>query len=328
MVRLKRRETVTSEGVAVTTKEAPRDATPPSAAALAAEQVVLAGVSNAVAATATNPIDVAKVRLQMQGEGTRAAGNLRGVSHALAAIASREGLSGLYRGLSASLVRELSYSGLRMGLYEPTKQQICARLGSGHEQSLAVKVIAGAITGCIGSALANPFDLAKVRAQASAGGGAGASLGAALREICREGGGVHSLWRGTAPTVQRATLLTASQVPTYDHVKHSLLERGVVGEGYVCHFISAMLAGVVAALVTSPVDLVKSRIMAQPIDAATGRGALYSSAIDCAAKVARAEGPLALYKGFNSQWLRIGPHTTISLMAFEQMRHLVGLAYL
>jgi len=116
MVRLKRRETVTSEGVAVTPKEAPRDATPPSAAALAAEQVVLAGVSNAVAATATNPIDVAKVRLQMQGEGTRAAGNLRGVSHALATIASREGLSGLYRGLSASLVRELSYSGLRMGL--------------------------------------------------------------------------------------------------------------------------------------------------------------------------------------------------------------------
>ena len=36
--------------------------------------------------------------------------------------------------------------------------------------------------------------------------------------------------------------------------------------GYVCHFACSMLAGVVAAAVTSPVDLAKSRIMSQPLD--------------------------------------------------------------
>jgi len=99
-------------------------------------------------------------------------------------------------------------------------------------------------------------------------------------------------------------------------------------EGYVCHFFCSMVAGVVAAAVTSPVDLVKSRVMVQPVDPATGQGTLYKGMIDCFRRVIETEGASALFKGFNSQWLRIGPHTTVSLMAFEQLRHLVGMAYL
>merc|ERR1719401_553942 len=153
------------------------------------------------------------------------------------------------------------------------------------------------------------------------------SVVSAFVEISKEGGGVLSLWRGSGPTVQRAALLTASQVPTYDHVKHMIIDNGYMQQGYVCHFVCSMIAGVVAAAVTSPVDLVKSRVMVQPIDAA-GRGLLYSGTLDCFRKVVQKEGALALFKGFNMQWLRLGPHTTISLMAFEQLRSLMGLSYL
>lgn len=31
---------------------------------------------------------------------------------------------------------------------------------------------------------------------------------------------------------------------------------------------------------------------------------------------------MTVFRGFNMQWLRLGPHTTISLMCFEQLRHL------
>jgi solute carrier family 25 protein 14/30 len=31
------------------------------------------------------------------------------------------------------------------------------------------------------------------------------------------------------------------------------------------------------------------------------------------------EGPLAFYKGFLPFWLRLGPHTIISLIAFEHL---------
>jgi len=186
-----------------------------------------------------------------------------------------------------------------------------------------VKILAGAITGAIGSVIANPFDLLKVRMQ----GGGAVSVTEEFSSIVR-GGGLPGLWRGAGPTVQRATLLTASQVPSYDHAKHTLLDLGLVREGYVCHFACSMLAGVVAAAVTSPVDLAKSRIMSQPLDPETRRGALYTNTLDCWRKTAAAEGIGALFRGFNMQWMRLGPHTTISLMCFEQLRYLAGMNFL
>lgn len=288
-------------------------------------QIGLAGMSNALAAAVTNPIDVTKIRLQMHGEGAAGTASL-GVVKTFYRIVQAEGIAGLYRGISASLVREMSYSGIRMGMYEPTKQML-----GGHDPShtpLGIKVAAGALTGGFGSVLANPFDLVKVRMQRAVGAAPYSSLHAALGQIWLFEGGFGGLWRGCTPTVQRATLLTASQVPAYDHAKHFLVDGGRMRDGYACHFVCSMLAGVVAAAVTSPSDLVKSRMMAQPLDVATGRGKLYASTTACYMQIVANEGALALFKGFHGQWLRIGPHTTVSLMAFEQMRHLVGMAYL
>ena len=73
-----------------------------------------------------------------------------------------------------------------------------------------------------------------------------------------------------------------------------------------------------AAAVTAPVDLAKTRIMnGAPRGIA---GTLLT--------IAREEGLRSCYKGFTGQWLRIGPHTTISLLAFENLRRVWGMAYL
>lgn len=290
---------------------------------LALQSVGLAGVSNAISAAATNPVDVLKVRMQMAGEGVSA--QRMGIRQSAKKMFADEGTRGFYRGITPSLLREMFYSGIRMGLYEPTKQAI----GGTGSTSLAIKVLAGAITGATGSIIANPLDLIKVRMQSATGTHTPySSVLGAMREISREGGSVWSLWRGAGPTVQRASLLTASQVPTYDHMKHLIIDGNYMHDGYACHFLCCMGAGVIAAAVTSPIDLAKSRIMAQPIDLASGKGLLYRNTFHCLHRIAQTEGFLALFKGFNGQWLRIGPHTTISLMVFEQLRRMSGMRYL
>eukprot|EP00658_Telonema_sp_P-2_P074668 TRINITY_DN63944_c0_g1_i1.p2 TRINITY_DN63944_c0_g1~~TRINITY_DN63944_c0_g1_i1.p2 ORF type:complete len:108 (+),score=22.84 TRINITY_DN63944_c0_g1_i1:104-427(+) len=103
-----------------------------------------------------------------------------------------------------------------------------------------------------------------------------------------------------------------------DRSKHVLLGYGYE-DGMALHFMCSMIGGVVASVVTSPVDLAKTRIMNHQSDAGIAR---------TLSDVVRREGAMALYKGFHGQWLRIGPHTTISLMAFENLRHLAGLEYL
>ena len=60
-------------------------------------------------------------------------------------------------------MREGSYSSIRLGLYEPLKQV----LGETNKAKtpLFKKIICGGISGTIGSAIASPTDLVKIRMQ-------------------------------------------------------------------------------------------------------------------------------------------------------------------
>lgn len=46
----------------------------------------------------------------------------------------------------------------------------------------------------------------------------------------------------------------------------------------------------------------------------------YTGAMDVAVKVVQRNGVLGLWKGFLPFYMRLGPHTTISLMLLEQLQ--------
>ena len=48
--------------------------------------------------------------------------------------------------------------------------------------------------------------------------------------------------KGVVPTTQRAALLTASQLGSYDHIKQALLTRGGLHEAILLHFVSSFFA--------------------------------------------------------------------------------------
>ena len=108
--------------------------------------------------------------------------------------------------------------------------------------------------------------------------------------------GYKGLYRGTVPTIQRAAILTATQLGTYDHVKHFILDLGVLKEGAALHFCSGTIAGFAVATTTSPVDTIRTRLFNQPLDA-NGKGTLYKSMSDCLIKTVKSEGVFAIYKG-------------------------------
>jgi hypothetical protein len=74
---------------------------------------------------------------------------------------------GLYKGITASWMRESIYSSLRLGMYEPFKRLLGAT--DPKHTPFYLKFLAGGMSGFIGAALANPTDLLKVRMQASEG---------------------------------------------------------------------------------------------------------------------------------------------------------------
>ena len=135
--------------------------------------------------------------------------------------------------------------------------------------------------------------------------------------------GILGMWRGVGPTVLRAAILTASQIPSYDHCKCILLRNDFMEEGFKLHVLASVTAGLITAFITSPVDVVKTRIMNENI--VRNRHLVYTSTYSCFVKILRTEGLLGFYKGLVPNWVRIGPHTTISFLIFERLRNRVGL---
>lgn len=90
-------------------------------------------------------------------------------------------------------------------------------------------------------------------------------------------------------------MLNATQLSTYDHVKHTLINHGLMVDGKKCHFVSSFCAGVCVALITSPVDVVKTRVM--NIDPSKPA---YTGMIDCFKKILQVEGARGFYKGVNA----------------------------
>ena len=77
--------------------------------------------------------------------------------------------------------------------------------------------------------------------------------------------GITGMYRGTTPTVQRAMVVTATQVTAYDHTKHTILNHGWMEEGPKLHILSSMIAGFMVAVTSSPVDVIKTRVMHQTV---------------------------------------------------------------
>ena len=74
---------------------------------------------------------------------------------------AREGIRGLYKGVSGTWMREGIYSTIRISAYEPIKYFLG---GTDKENTpFYIKMASGAIAGLLGAGIANPTDLIKIR---------------------------------------------------------------------------------------------------------------------------------------------------------------------
>ena len=212
------------------------------------ETLSRAAISGAVCAIVScplNPLDVIKVRLQLQKKGI--ANEYTGMLSGIKRIYKEEGLfRGLGKGLGPSMLRELSYSSVRIGAYEPIRAALCQGIST-QDSSPLVKFFSGFLSGGIGAAIANPFDLVKTRFQSVLAHEVApytSTLNALKSIAIREG--VKGLYKGWPVTSTRAAVVTSAQMGSYDTIKNNILKKRIgLQEGFSLHFISSMLAGII-----------------------------------------------------------------------------------
>ncbi len=124
----------------------------------ASQPFVFGGLSGMIATTCIQPIDMVKVSIQIHGKG--GATNPFVVATKLI---RQDGFFSLYRGLSAGLFRQATYTTARMGIFRTICDRIKAPDGS---LSFMQRAGAGLAAGGLGAVVGTPFDLALIRMQA------------------------------------------------------------------------------------------------------------------------------------------------------------------
>jgi solute carrier family 25 uncoupling protein 8/9 len=124
--------------------------------------------------------------------------------------------------------------------------------------------------------------------------------------------GMKGLWVGWAPNVMRNSVINAAELASYDQFKELCIGMGMP-EGLAMHISCAFGAGFVACCVGSPVDVLKTRIMNRSPGDGQSLGGMIGGML---AK----EGPLAFYKGFTANFMRLGSWNVVMFVSLEKIK--------
>jgi hypothetical protein len=285
---------------------------------------ILGGLSNSIAVMVSSPLDVLKIRFQTQGELSKSKPKAyKGLINGALLIIKEEGIGGLFKGLTISVVREMTYTSTRFALYEPIRR-LLHRNSTVEEIPLYSKITSGLISGAISAACFNPTDVLKIRFQADVTGVRYNGILDALNSIVRQEGFINGLYKGVSTTMIRSALLTSAQLASYDHSKYLLIQKYGLGNHIGTHFCASFFAGFITSLVTNPVDVARTRIMNEKV--LPGNFPTYNkNAFITMWKIYSTEGISGLYKGFIPSYTRMGTCTIIALVTYEQLRIAFGI---
>lgn len=271
------------------------------------------GLAGMGATCIIQPVDMVKVRIQL-GQGT-ATGIIK-------EMLAKEGYGAFYKGLSAGLLRQATYTTARLGSFRWLTQK-AIDANDGKKLALYQKAAIGLTAGAIGATVGSPADLALIRMQADS------TLPAhqrrnytnaftALSAIARDEG-VLGLWKGAGPTVVRAMALNMGMLASYDQSVE--LFRDNLGFTEIPTVVGASaVSGFFAAACSLPFDFVKTQIQKmQPNPDGTMP---YKGSLDCAMKTLAAHGPLKFYSGFGTYCIRIAPHVMMTWIFLNQIQKL------
>jgi len=176
------------------------------------ESMVIGGTARSIAAVTMLPFTVLKTRYESKDF------HYNNMANALRSIYKTEGLKGLYSGLSATILRDVPFSGLYFMFYTQLKQ-LPAVLGDETCSGQPFFIFScGVSAGMMASVITQPADVVKTHMQLYPD-KYKRLLDAAVFVYERDG--VQGFWRGIVPRTIRRTLMAALAWTVYEEVSKS-----------------------------------------------------------------------------------------------------------
>jgi solute carrier family 25 aspartate/glutamate transporter 12/13 len=315
-----------------------------------AEHILLGAIAGGVGAAAVYPIDLVKTRIQNQrkpatvaavtatesavGSATKAAASAVAKEAAMVAhykgpidcfmqVLKTEGVRGLYRGLAPQLVGVAPEKAIKLAVNDLLRGSFTNQdmVTGSSDIYLPLEVLAGCGAGASQVVVTNPLEIVKIRLQVM--GAQAANLGAnavkpSALNIVKELG-LKGLYKGAGACFLRDIPFSGMYFPCYAAAKEYFADVHGTGDSSNLkpqHLLFAgAIAGVPAAALTTPADVIKTRLQVKPLPGQTS----YSGISDAFFKIGQQEGYSALFKGATMRVVRSSPQFGITLLTYEYL---------
>jgi solute carrier family 25 (mitochondrial thiamine pyrophosphate transporter), member 19 len=299
---------------------------------------VAGGIAGLTSRFVIAPLDVVKIRLQLQATSGK---TYRGPIHAARTIVAQEGVTALWKG---NIPAELLYVGYSMVQFVAYRQAHVL-LEKAEIPTFYRSFLAGAAAGTCATMATYPLDLLRTRFAAQGTSKVPfsssnvvhcqvyPSLRQSIPDILRDEG-ISGYYRGITTSLLQIAPYMGILFGSYETTRTALSTKFPLSQR-TSDFLAGGIAGIVSKGVVFPLDTVRKRLQVQ--GPTRGRYIhsdipLYSRGILAATKdIIVREGTRGLYKGLGVALLKSGPSAAVTLwvfdgclLAWERMNHHPG----
>jgi solute carrier family 25 thiamine pyrophosphate transporter 19 len=281
------------------------------------------------------PLDVIKIRMQVQvepvgGGGTLGAGKYRGIAQCARTILKEEGARGLWAGTVPALFLWVPYTAVQFAALGEFKR--VARENGGDPEKPPLAFLGGAVAGATATVVTYPFDVMRTVLAAQGSPRVYDSLPAAAAGILKNRGPA-GLYAGVGVTLLEIAPASAIQFGVYALLRDVVCSHSAsssrTDQSSRRESISPLLnaacgfgAGSVARVIIHPLDVVKKRFQVAGLARSLRYGervatAEFSSFASAFATIFRKEGVRGFYKGLTPGLIKSAPASAITFAAYE-----------
>ncbi|PVU97971.1 hypothetical protein BB560_005715 [Smittium megazygosporum] len=282
----------------------------------------MGAIAGGIGATAVYPIDLVKTRLQNQRTSEVGQVLYRNGWDCFKKVLKNEGFKGLYRGLAPQLVGVAPEKAIKLTVNDYVRAKFTDPVTKKIRRE--AEIFAGGAAGACQVVFTNPLEVVKIQLQVqgelikdsvvtTARMGVTkppVSLGpvAIVKEL-----GLLGLYKGVTACLLRDIPFSMIYFPAYAAIKRDYYNEGSRQLKPYELLIAGSVAGIPAAYITTPADVIKTRLQVKTRD---GQKA-YKGILDATRRIYREEGLKAFMKGGVQRILRSSPQFGVTLLCYE-----------
>ncbi|CAN1162643.1 Mitochondrial carrier protein CoAc1 [Linum perenne] len=289
------------------------------------KELIAGGAAGGIAKTAVAPLERTKILLQTRTEGFQSIG----ISQSVKKIFRHEGISGLYRGNGASVLRIVPYAALHFMTYEQYRGWIldnCPALGSGP----VVDLFAGSIAGGTAVLCTYPLDLARTklayqvvdkRSLNYSVKGSRAAHYSGIKDVMTSvyaEGGIRGLYRGVGPTLIGILPYAGLKFYIYEELKRHVPEEQQ--KSIVMRLSCGALAGLFGQTLTYPLDVVRRQMQVENLESTFEGDGRYKSTWSRLSSTVHNHGWRQLFAGLSINYIKVVPSVAIGFTVYDMMK--------